>query len=210
MKRVIIVGAGGHGQVVADAILDGGAKSGLMLLGFVDDDSSLKGKRVLGAPVLGPVAELRRIRHDAIVVAIGDNAVRSRMFEALRRRGERFAKVVHPAAKIGRDVKIGYGAVIIAGAIVNTGARIGRNVIINSGATVDHHTRIGPHAHIAPGANLGGDVVVGAGSLVGIGSAILPGIVVGRWATVGAGAVVVRKVVKGATVVGSPARACDG
>ena len=56
------------------------------------------------------------------------------MFEALRRRGERFAKVVHPAAKIGRDVKIGYGAVIIAGAIVNTGARIGRNVIINSGA----------------------------------------------------------------------------
>lgn len=205
--RVIILGAGGHGYVVAD-ILMRGHESGAPArpVGYLDDDPALAGWSFLGLPVLGPVSMWSEIPHDALVVAIGENQTRKRLFQMMADRGEKFAVARHPSAVVAPDVLIGPGSMICAGVVVNPGSVIGANVILNTGCTVDHHNRIGDHVHIAPGVHLGGEVVIEEGVLVGIGATIMPQRQVGAWGIVGAGALVHHDVPAGLTAVGVPAR----
>jgi sugar O-acyltransferase (sialic acid O-acetyltransferase NeuD family) len=204
---IVIVGAGGHGQVVAD-IFRAGRLAGFAAAAtaYVDDNAARHGETFAGSVVLGAIDGLASFPHEAVVVAIGDNAKRARLFGRLAAAGERFAIARHPHAVVAEDVVLGAGTMLAAGAIVNTGASIGRNVIINTAATVDHHGVIADHVHIAPGVHIGGEVRVGEGALIGIGAVILPRISIGAWSTVGAGAVVTSDVPPGATVIGVPAR----
>jgi sugar O-acyltransferase (sialic acid O-acetyltransferase NeuD family) len=205
--RVLIVGAGGHGLVVADILLAmASAQGGPPPVGFVDHDPALRGPGPAGLSVLGTMEDLDKIAHDAVVVALGDNRTRMKVFNALALAGERFAVAVHPAARLGFGVVLGPGCMVCAGAIVNPEAEVAADCILNTGCTVDHHNRIGPHAHVAPGAHLGGGVRVGQGALVGIGAAVAPGVEIGAWAVVGAGAAVIRDVPENTVVAGVPAR----
>jgi sugar O-acyltransferase (sialic acid O-acetyltransferase NeuD family) len=205
--RVVIVGAGGHGQVVADVLLCAArAGSGAEPIGFVDDDPNLTGQVLLGLPVVGRLESLASIPHDGVVVAIGDNATRRSIFDMLSTRRERFVVARHPSAIVAGSVELGPGTMICAGAIVNPGSIIGANVILNTGCSIDHHNRIGDHVHIGPGVRTGGAVTVGEGSLVGIGAVVMPGRTIGAGSTVGAAALVQQDVPSATTVVGVPAR----
>lgn len=209
--RILIVGAGGHGQVVADALLrarDNGAAA--HPIGYVDDDPRLTGQVHLGLPILGAVHDVATIAHDALVIAIGNNHVRSRLYTRWQQQGYRFATVCHPRATLAPDVCVGPGTVIFAGVVVNTGSAIGANVILNTGCTVDHHNEIGDHVHLAPGVHLGGDVQIGAGTLVGIGATVMPQRRIGAWSTIGAGALVHRDLPARVTAVGVPAQLRNG
>lgn len=207
MLRVVIVGAGGHAQVVADILLRArDAGEAVEPIGYLDDAAPLHGREFLGLPVLGALDKLSRISHDAVVVAIGDNRTRCRIADALTAGGQRFVIARHPRAIVAPDVQVGPGTMICASVVINTGTTIGPHAILNTGCTVDHHNRIGGYVHIAPGAHLGGEVVVEEGSLVGIGATIMPRVTIGAWAVIGAGAVVTRPVPAGATVVGVPAK----
>jgi sugar O-acyltransferase (sialic acid O-acetyltransferase NeuD family) len=207
MQRVIVLGAGGHGQVVADILLSArDAGEAVELLGFLDDDPGLTGASVGGLPVLGQAGDLDRIPHDAVILGIGDNRTRQRLMAALLKSGEHFTVARHPSAIIARNVTIGAGSMICAGAVVNTGSSIGRGTILNTHCSVDHHNQIGECVHVAPGAHLGGDVIVEDGALIGIGATVMPQQRVGAWSCVGAGAVVTKSVPPGATVAGVPAR----
>ncbi len=205
--RVLILGAGGHAQVVADILLRTQEQTGSVHpIGYLDDDPALIDQSFIGLPVLGAIACLSEIEHDAAIVAIGDNATRQRLFEAVQSLGENLIVAQHPAAVVAPDVCLGSGSTICAGVVVNPGAMIGANVILNTGCTVDHHTRIGDHVHIAPGAHLGGEVTIGKGVLVGIGAIVMPRVHVEEWSTIGAGACVTQSVPAGLTVVGIPAK----
>jgi acetyltransferase EpsM len=207
MRRVLIVGAGGHAQVIADLILclvRSGAN--LELAGFVDDNVALIGENILGQKVLGTTAELQRFAHDAVVMGFGDNAARARLFDRLKQAGERLISIIHPRATVAEDVVVDAGTVVMAGVVINTGSFIGPNVIVNTGATIDHHARIEAHVHIAPGVHLGGNVTVEEGAFLGIGSSVIPNRIIGAWSVVGAGAAVIHDVPPRVTVVGIPAR----
>jgi len=206
--KILIIGAGGHGQVVADILLamrKAGEKA-VQVVGFVDDDTNLHQKQVLDRPVLGTIQDCAHLPHDALIMGIGHNPTRAAIFEKLKAQGEQFFTAIHPAATLGSRVEVGRGSVICAGVVVNVGTIIGQNVILNTGCTVDHHNRLGNHVHIAPGAHLGGDVTVGEGALVGIGATVVPQGQVGAFSRVGAGAVVTGPVPPRTTVVGIPAR----
>lgn len=210
MKRVLIIGAGGHAQVVADILLRAAEAGGdAQPIGFLDDDPELLGARILGLPVIGPLASLGETEHDAVIVGIGDNRKRSQIFEELGKKGEEMACAVHPAARLAPDVQLGKGVMVCAGVVVNVGTVVGEGVILNTGCTVDHHNHIEAHAHIAPGAHLGGDVRIGAQALVGIGAAVIPGCSVGEGSVVGAGAAVVSDIPDHAKAVGVPARVVE-
>lgn len=205
--RILLVGAGGHGQVVAD-VLQAEARAGrdIELAGYVDDDPKLLGRTLVGGGVRGSIARRKESAYDALIVAIGDNTKRRSIFLELRGEGERFAAAAHPSAVLAQGVTVGVGTMVCAGAIVGVGTRLGSNTILNTGCSVDHHSTVADHVHVGPGARTGGGVCVGEGALIGMGALLLPGIVVGARAVVGAGAVVTRNVPPAALVVGIPAR----
>ncbi len=204
---ILVIGAGGHAWVVLDILLrciDVGES--INPVGLLDDKKSLHGTRILGIEVLGDMAALDNIAHDAVIIAVGDNLIRANIYERLKRKGEKFVRAIHPTAIISPDVQIGEGAMICGGVIVNPGSVVGRNVILNTGCTVDHHNRIGNHVHVAPGVHLGGEVEIGEGTLVGIGSTIMPRCRIGNWVTIGAGSVVVKDLPDNVIAYGVPAQ----
>jgi len=205
--RILIIGAGGHGQVVADIIwCEICVGKDISIIGYLDNDPALQGQNINGIFVLGNLEDRTRIPHEAIIVAIGNNEIRMRLARSLLRETRKLAIACHPASVIGSGVPLGSGSMVCAGVVVNIGTSIGANVILNTGCTVDHHNRIGDYVHIGPGAHLGGEVTVEEGAFVGIGATIMPHRRVGRWSIVGAGAVVHKDVPDGVVVAGIPAK----
>jgi sugar O-acyltransferase (sialic acid O-acetyltransferase NeuD family) len=203
MKRLAVLGAGGHGHVVADTALAAGWNA----VALFDD----QWPRIAPAgpwPVEGDVGHLiRRLPDfDGVIVAIGHCASRWALHEQLRAAGARFATVVHPGAQVSPHALVGAGSVLMAGTVLQFGARIGDGVIVNTGATVDHDCIIEDGVHLCPGTHLGGRVHVGRLCWVGIGSSIRQGIRIGVSVTIGAGAAVVDDLPDGVTAVGVPAR----
>ena len=205
--NVVIIGAGGHGKVVLDILQH---NRDLTLIGFIDDDINSHHKTIEGVAVLGDVDSLSTLvpacNLESAIAAVGDNKTRAGLYEKIKKLGLKMINAVHPDALIAKDVKIGEGVVIAAGAIINTGTRIGNNVIINTGVIIDHDNIIEDHAHISPGVNLAGRVTVKKYAHVGLGVTVESEKTIGENATVGAGAVVLEDISDNAISVGVPAK----
>lgn len=205
----LVVGAGGHGVVVADALLAAGRR----VLGFIDEDRARHGQTLLGLPVLGGDEALEAHRASNVRLAngiggVGGTGQPSRRAEVQRRleaRGHTFASVVHPSAIVSRHAEIGTGAQLLAGCVVQPLARIGRGAIVNTRAVVEHDVVLGDFAHVAPGAVLCGNVHVGEGAHVGAGAVVRQGLRLAPATVVGVGAAVVRDCA-GGIWAGVPAR----
>lgn len=203
MSALLVVGAGGHGGVVADAARATGRWA---VIGFVDDTPGRGTVHGLW-PVVGTTNDLDalRVRYSAAIVAIGDARRRIELLDRLGAAGYERPVVVHPSAVIGSVVALGAGTVVMPGAVVNIGTRLGAGCIVNTGATVDHDCRLADGVHVCPGAHLAGEVEVGTGTWLGIGCCVRQRIRIGAGVTVGAGAVVVADIGDGRTVAGVPA-----
>ena len=206
-KNLVVLGAGGHGKVLADLVQQ---TPDFRLLGLLDDDPAKIGTLVLGSPVLGPIQQLQSLSPEAHISSVafgaGDNCIRSSWFDAARKAKLEAATLVHPSAVISRHVKLGVGVVVLAGAVVNAGAVIGDDVCLNTGCRIDHDCRRGKHSHVFPGATLTGGVELGPYATVGAGAVVHPNRKIGRNAYRGAGAVVTANVGDNEVVAGNPAR----
>src|SRR5699024_5051807 len=189
-NKLLIIGASGHGKVVADiAIKMNQWKS----IEFLDDDPTKK--MSLGLKVIGCTKNLFDYTDNYdIFVAVGDNEIRKELFKKLVEVGASIPILVHPSAIIGEYVKIGYGTVVMAGTVVNCCTEIGEGCIINTGSTIDHDNFIGCFVHISPGVHLAGEAKVGNDSWLGIGSIVSNNINITSGCKIGAGAVVVKNI----------------
>ena len=203
----LILGCGGHGRVVLDILANTGE---YRIVGFVDSNPKMVGRRVDGIPVLGRPDDIPRICNEfkvsRAIVAVGDNGARRGLADRLETSGFDLINAIHPSANVARNATLGRNIVIAAGALVCAHCQIGDSVILNTGCIVDHETLIGTATHICPGARLAGRVTVESGAFVGIGATIIQSVRVGYESVIGAGAVVVGDVAPMSTVVGVPAR----
>lgn len=205
-RRLIILGAGGHGKVVADAALC----AGFEWVAFADSNPLLLGQEVFGCPVVATDAasiarESGRSRA-SVVVAVGDNHLRARAFQELNDLCVPMGTLVHPAAILSRSSVLGRGTVVLAGAIVGPDSKIDENVILNTAVRVDHDTLVAPHVHLSPGVCMGGDVRIGEGAHLGVGVGVRNRISIGAWSVIGVGAAVVGDVPAHVVAYGVPAR----
>lgn len=195
MTSLIIIGAGGHGKVVADTA----RASGFSNIMFCDDAWPEKSKNgawdVLGTP---------SISETSTFCAVGNNSAREKLFSGFNLYNAPI--LAHPSTVVSPSSKIGEGTLLVAGTIVNADANIGRGVILNTACSVDHDCEIDDFAHISPGARLAGGVRVGKRSWIGIGAVVREGIHIGDDVVVGAGSVVVKDIENGTKVCGVPAR----
>lgn len=198
MNRLIIIGAGGHGKVIADIA----AKNGYTAICFADDHA--KGL-CMGFPILGATASLESWNDGAtdFVIGIGNNAVRKKIAQQY---DVNWVSLIHPSAQTGLQVSVGKGTVVMAGAVINACAAVGEHCIINTGAIVEHDNVIEDYVHLSPNVALGGTVQIGALTHVGIGAVVRNNIAICGGSVIGAGAVVVRDIRDPGTYAGLPAR----
>jgi len=201
--KLAVLGASGHGKVVADTA----ECCGWRTVEFFDD--AWPGVQANAAwSVVGDTAALmgRLADFDGVVVAIGNNRIRHTKLLELRAAGACLITLVHPAAIVSRYAVIGEGTVIFAGAVVNAEARINLGCILNTGCSIDHDCLLGDAVHISPGARLAGAVQVGGLSWIGIGASVRQLVHIGERVMVGAGSAVVSDIPSDVTVAGVPAK----
>ena len=198
MNRLIIIGAGGHGNVVADNAL----KNGYTDISFVDDNVSGES---MGFHIIGTCADLMKFNdgNTDFVIGIGNNEVRKNIAEQY---DVNWVTLVHPSAQIAVRTTIGKGTVIMAGAVVNACATVGSHCIVNTCAVVEHDNVLEDYVHISPNVALGGTVHIGESTHIGIGATVSNNINICSHCVVGAGAVVVRDIISCGTYVGVPMR----
>lgn len=198
MNRLVIVGAGGHGKVIADIAL----KNGYENICFVDDNIK---DNVIGFPVVGRVADIECLNDGKtdFVIGIGNNAVRKSIAE---KHQVNWVSLVHPSAQIAFNASLGKGTVVMANAVINVCAMIGDHCIVNTGAIVEHDNVIENYVHLSPNVTLGGTVLVGTLTHVGIGATVKNNVNICSFCIVGAGAVVVKSIEEAGTYLGVPVR----
>lgn len=195
--KLTIIGASGHGKVVADI-----AKlNGYDEIDFLDDDGTLSecGKW----PVVGRTSKAAEIDND-LFIAIGNAETRKKMME--RHSDKHLVTIIHPNAVIAEGVSVGVGTVVMAGVVINSGTRIGKGCIINTCSSVDHDCVIGDYVHVSVGAHLCGTVYVGNLTWIGAGSTISNNINICGGCMIGAGAVCIKDINESGTYVGVPVK----
>lgn len=199
-KKLVIIGAGGHGKVVADVA----KKNGYTNIEFLDDNSNVL---LCGSyPVVGKCKDAYKFKDDDFFIAIGNGTVRRKLYMQLEKLGLNIVTLIHPNATIADSVTIGIGSVIMAGSVINSYTKIGKGAIINTCASVDHDCVVGEFTHISIGAHVAGSVIIGNNTWIGAGSTVINNICICTDCIIGAGAVVVNNLEREGTYIGVPAR----
>lgn len=203
--KLLIIGASGHGKVVADVALK---MNKWKSISFLDDDENIKSS--IGIEVIGKSVDVTKyIENYDIFVAIGNNVTREKIQEKLEAEGGNIPTLIHPNAVIGERVRFGAGTVVMAGTVINCCTEIGKGCIINTGVTIDHDNYIEDYVHISPGAHTAGTVRIGKGTWLGVGSVVSNNLNITSGCKVGAGAAVVKDITEPGTYVGIPSRKID-
>ena len=205
-----MIGGGGFGREVLDVIEAVNAQAATRkppyeLVAVLDDGDPDPATLMPYGVVVQPIDALEEMPADVgYVIGIGSPRVRRRLDE--RFSGRPCPPLVHPAATLGREVAVGRGSVICAGARLTNNITLGRHVHVNINATIGHDARLGSYVTLSPLVAVSGAVTLEDEAFVGTGATINPGVRLGSGATLGSGAVALRDVAAGATAVGVPAR----
>ena len=213
-RELLLVGAGGFARETAQAVAAINAVHPTWrLLGFLDDDPLLHGRRFDGVPVIGGTDLVESLPQARLVVCVGNPrnyAARARIVERLALPPERYATVVHPTAAISADSTVGPGTVILAQTVLTASVQVGAHVAVMPQVVLTHDVSVDDYATVASGVRFGGGVSVERGAYVGAGSLIREHVKIGARSLVGMGSLVLHDVPAAQVWVGSPARLLRG
>ncbi len=204
MKKILVIGAGGHSKVIVDILQQ---NMEYEVIGLIDHPGK---SGFWGIPVVGSDDDLLRLRNEMHVdyafVALGNGQLREKVTQKAMAAGYELVNVVSKDAIISSRARIGSGTVIMPGAVVNADVAIGDSCIVNTNASLDHECQIGDYTHVAPGCALSGKTVIGRQCMLGTGCRVIDGISIGDHTIIGAGAVVIDSFAGNCTVVGVPGK----
>ena len=202
MRRLLIIGTGGHGKVVMDC-----AKKHYDSIAFMTNDTHSAG--INGYPVIYEQENSMDVvlkNFDELIVAIGNNNARLKISLDYAAKGIKLATIIHETAVISESAVIGEGTVILANAVINPFANIGKCCIINTGAIIEHDCILKDGVHISPNAAMGGTVCIGEKTWVCVGSSIANNIKIGENSIIGAGSVIIKDIPDKVLAAGIPAK----
>ena len=202
MKSIAILGASGHGKVVAEIA----ELCGFQKIVFFDDvkiDVIFESWEIHGN-TKNLISKLSVF--DACFVAIGDNKIRMAKINLLLSNNANIISLIHPLATVSLYSKVQEGTVVMAGAVINPFVNIGISCIINTNSTVEHDCLIGDGVHISPNAAIAGGVSIGNETWIGIGSSVKQNIIIGNNVILGIGSVVLEDLPNNVTAFGVPSK----
>lgn len=206
MKNIVVIGAGGFGREVVMLIEDiNKVNNEWNIVGFVDDNPEILGKKINGTEVVGDIDWLSK-QEFFVINAIGHGKIRKEINERLKESKNTFATLIHPSVIESSSVIVGEGSIICAGSIITTNVLIGEHVIINLSCTIGHDDVLHDYVTILPGSNISGFVNLNEGVTIGTGTQVIQNLKIGEYTMVGAGATVVKDLPGNCTAVGSPAK----
>lgn len=206
MKKIIIIGCGGHAKSVLDTIE---AKGEYEIAGFVAKDAS-ESFSYRGYGIVGIDDELQQLYMSGIQYAcigigyLGGGDIRVRVYNRLKEIGFIIPPIIDATSIIARDALIGEGSFVGKHTVINAGAVLGKMTIVNTGAIIEHDCIVGDFSHVAVAAVLCGGVETGNSCLIGANATIRQGIRIGNNVIVASGAVIIREVPDKVTVMGIP------
>lgn len=203
MKTLVIIGAGGHGRVVADCAQQLNTYQKIVFL----DDCFNQTKTSGHWKIVGLVEDFsQHLKHSHFIVAFGNNQLRAKINKKLQDAQACIISLIHPCATISPHTCIGKGVMICANAVINVDTHIADGCIINTGATVDHDCNIHSYVHVSPGVNIAGGVTIEQFSWLGIGSTIIECLTIAENTQIGAGALVTQSTKANSLYLGVPAK----
>lgn len=202
-RKLAIIGAGGHGRVIADCAVTMKEFDEII---FLDDNFPNTTKNLSWQIVNQSTQWYNYLKHYEFAIAIGNNAVRLALFNQLQLANSQLPNIIHSSAVISPYASIGAGNVIFANAVINPAVAIANSCIINTAATIDHDCQLANAVHISPGVHLAGNVNVKECSWFGIGSCSVQNITIEQNCQIGAGATVVKSTKANGLYLGTPAK----
>lgn len=209
-KKLLIYGAGGLGREIYDlASRNNGARwDGIYFL----DDYCNGRRQLFETEVMTPneALDLWPAKELECVIAVGEPALRERLFNKLLQLGLRPTTLIDRTSIVSETVQVGEGTIICEFVTVHTGVRIGKNTLIQPQAVLGHDIEVGNHVVLSAFCAPGGACKFGDRAFVGMQATIIEELTIGDDAVVSMGAAVFRDVDPGTTVVGNPARVTKG
>ena len=209
MEKLLILGCGGHGRVIADIVEKNNHYSSIF---FLDNkiESSNKFKTNFNKNIIGDISidNLRKFSNEFshAFVGIGDNKVRIKWLEELQKIGYIIPNIIDPSAQISRYVDLGKGCFINTNVVIQCNTKIDSGCIVNTSSSIDHDTLIKKGAHISPGVNIAGNVKIGENTWIGLGTKIIQNINIGDNVIVGAGSLVLKNIPNNSKAYGVPSK----
>lgn len=168
-SRIAIIGAGGHGRVIAECILKSEA---FELIGFIDSNTPINTKIFGEYKVISNQEKMLDLDSvDEFIIGIGNSTIRKQLVAEFEGK-LKWATIIHPSAIVSSDIQFLEGSVILANAIVNTGSKIGKFCIIDAGVIIDHDCEIGEFSHLSIGSKVGSNSKLPAETKTEIGQSI--------------------------------------
>jgi acetyltransferase EpsM len=206
MKKIGIIGSGGHAKVIMDIIneINFIKFNTYHIIGIFDDNKTGYFNNV---KILNTINNINRYDVDSFVIAIGNDKIRKKIYEKYK--NIIWETLIHPTSYISKNVFIGKGTIICAGSLIQTEVNIGNQCIINTGSSIDHETIIGDFTSICPKATICGQVKIGTCTMIGANSTIIQNIIIGDNCIIGAGTVIICCVNNNSKIVGNPGKIID-
>lgn len=207
MKPLILIGGGGHCRSIIDVVE---STNDYEIQGILDVEKNV-GEKVFDYVIIGTDDKLDDYIRKGFsflnsLGQIGLPDLRRKVNKRVLEKGGRFATVISKYSRIGKNVQVGEGTVIMHNTILNANAQIGKHCIVNSNAVIEHDCCLGDYVHIAPSATINGGCRLKDDSFVGSNSTIIQGVSLEEKTVIGAGSLVLKSLTKSGIYFGSPLR----